>query len=609
MFTPSCLPPASGRRATRTTAALAAVGLALAALVGCGGGGGGSGQAEPPARMEISLLGFNDFHGNLEPPRLAVATQDAAGRKVAVPAGGAAYLATVIAERRAASRHTAVVTAGDMIGASPMVSSLFLDEPTIEALNLMQVDFAATGNHEYDQGWQELLRMQHGGCEQLTRKTPCQLSQPFGGAQFKYLAANTLRSDGRPLFPATGLKFFEEDGLRIGVGFIGMTLKNTPRMVRPSGVQGLDFTDEAATANALVPRLRAQGADIIVVLIHEGGSTTSGLQDDSCAGLSGDIVPILERLSAEVDVVISGHTHQAYICDYARINATKPFLLTSGGYYGSLLTEVKLTVDARTRRVVRKSAHQHIVQGEGFTGSAGPVPLQAQFPVYPPDARVAQLVARYSEAAKPLASATMGRLAAPATRSLGPHGESVMGRIVADSILTATRDAAAGGAQLAFMNSGGVRADLVPGEGGEVSYGQLYAVQPFGNTLMVQTLTGEQIRRVLEQQFASGTNTPTSPRILQVSQGFSYAFDLSAPAGRRIRDMRLHGEPLVPQQAYRVGLQSYLGTGGDNFSVFTEGTDIVGGGLDLDALAEHIRLHSTEGAMALPLQARITRLD
>lgn len=559
--------------------------------------------------MEISLLGFNDFHGNLEPPRLAVTAQDGQGRSVAVPAGGAAYLAAAIAERRAANRHTALVTAGDMIGASPMVSSLFLDEPTIEALNLMRVDFAATGNHEYDQGWQELLRMQNGGCEQFTAKTPCQLSRPFGGARFQYLAANTMRDDGQPLFPATGVKFFEQDGLRVGVGFIGMTLRNTPHMVRPSGVQGLRFADEAATANALLPRLRAQGADVIVVLIHEGGSTTSGLQDDSCVGLSGDIVPILEQLSGEVDVVISGHTHRAYVCDYARVDAHKPFLLTSAGYYGSLLTEVRLTVDAATRRVVRKSARQHIVQGEGFAGSAGPVPLQPQFPVYGADTEVAQLVARYSAAAAPLANATVGRIAAPATRSPEANGESVLGRIVADAILAATRDAAAGGAQLAFMNPGGVRADLLPGANGDIRYGQLYAVQPFGNTLLVQTLTGEQIRQVLEQQFGSGTNTPASPRILQVSEGFSYGFDLSAPAGQRIRDMRLDGVPLDLGQGYRVGLQSYLGAGGDNFSVFTQGTDIVGGGLDLDALVEHIRARSAADAMALPLQQRITRLD
>ena len=580
------------------SAALLALGLAS-----CGGGAG----VLKPASMDITLLGFNDFHGNLEPPRVAVAAQNAQGQKVAVPAGGAAYLASTIAARRAANRHVALVTAGDMIGASPMVSSLFLDEPTIEALNLMQVDFAATGNHEYDQGYAELLRMQNGGCEKFTAKQPCQISKPFKGAAFRYLAANTQRDDGGTLFPSTGLKFFEQDGLRIGVGFIGMTLRNTPHMVRPSGVKGLTFTGEAQAANALIPQLRAQGADVIVVLIHEGGATQSSLQDDSCKGLSGDVVPILESLSSEVDVVISGHTHQSYLCDYARVNPKKPFMLTSAGRYGTLLTEVQLTVDAKTRRVSRKSARQNLVQGQAFTGSGGVVALQPEFPVYAADSAVADLVARYKAAVEPLAAAPVGQLAGPASRTPGANGESVVGRMVADGILVATQDAAAGGAQLAFMNTGGVRADLVPDSGHQLTYGQLFSVQPFGNTLMVMSLTGEQIRQVLEQQFNSGTNTVSSPRILQVSQGFSYRFDLSQSAGQRISGMRLQGQPINMSQSYRVGLQSYLGTGGDNFSVFTQGKDVVGGTLDIDALADYVRRGSQSGPMPLPVQDRITR--
>ncbi|CUA98464.1 bifunctional metallophosphatase/5'-nucleotidase [Comamonas thiooxydans] len=577
-------------------------GLLVLGLSACGGG------ALRPASMEITLLGFNDLHGHLEPPRLAVTAQNAQGQNIAVPAGGVAYMARAIAQRRQASRHVALVTAGDMIGASPMVSALFLDEPTIEVLNLMRVDFAATGNHEYDQGVAELLRMQHGGCEKFTSKQPCQISQPFKGAEFPFLAANTLREDGRPLFPATGLKFFEQDGLRIGVGFIGMTLRNTPHMVRPSGVEGLTFADEAQTANALIPQLRAQGADVIVVLIHEGGATTSGLQDDSCQGLSGAIVPILEQLSGEVDVVISGHTHRSYICDYARVNARKPFLLTSAGQYGTLLTEVRLTVDARTRRVSRKSAHQTIVQGEAYRSAAGLVSLQPEFPVLDADAPVAALVARYKAAARPLAEAVAGQLAGPVSRVPQANGESVMGRIVADAILAATRDVAAGGAQLAFVNPGGVRADLLPAADGSVTYGQLFSVQPFGNTLMVMSLTGEQIRQALEQQFDSGSNTVNAPRILQVSEGFSYRFDRRLPAGRRVSELRLNGRLLKMSQRYRVGLQSYLGSGGDNFSIFTQGIDVVGGMLDLDALAEHVHEQSRSGPMALPLKERVTRV-
>ena len=286
---------------------------------------------------------------------------------VAVPAGGAAYLASAIAALKASNPHHAVVSAGDMVGASPLVSALFLDEPTIEAVNRMQIDFNAVGNHEFDRGWRELLRLQHGGCEQFTVRTPCQISRPFEGARFGFLAANTVREDGQTLLPPTGLKRFHDGGATITLGFIGLTLKATPTMVSPAGVVGLRFEDEAATANALVPQLRAQGADVIVVVIHEGGGTAAGITETSCAGLSGDIVPILERLDPAIDVVVSGHTHRAYVCDYASVNPQRPFLLTSAGLYGTLVTDIALRVDTRTRRVVRKAARQVIVQGEGFT--------------------------------------------------------------------------------------------------------------------------------------------------------------------------------------------------------------------------------------------------
>jgi len=577
--------------------AIAAV--ALLALAACGSPPG----AAPPGRMQITLLGLNDLHGHLQPPGLSLNAAGADQPPDPVAAGGAAYLASLVAAERAAHPHVAVVAAGDLIGASPLLSSLFLDEPTIEALNLIGLDFASTGNHEYDQGWQELQRMQDGGCERFTRKTPCQLSHPFEGARFRYLAANTLREDGSTLFAPTAVKFFEQDGVRIGVGFIGLTLRNTPLMVRPSGVRGLRFTDEADAANARIAPLRAQGADVIVVLIHEGGRSGQPLQDTSCKGLSGDILPIVQRLSSEVDVVISGHTHQAYLCDYAHIDPAKPLLLTSAGLYGTLLTEIELTVDTASRRVVERRARQHIVRA-----AAAQTPGNGTAPGYPADPAVAALIDRYAAAAAPLASAPAGRIAAAATRRLQANGESVLGRIAADAVLAAMQAPEAGGAQIAFMNSGGVRADLVPAPDGSVTYGQVYAVQPFGNTLMTLTLSGAELHALLEQQLDSGTNTVDHPRILQVSQGFGYTLDRSAPPGRRIRGMQLDGTPIVPGQDYRIGVQNYLASGGDNFSIFARGRHPTGGGLDADALAEHLRRQSAGGPMALPLQARI-RLD
>ncbi|MFT0532397.1 bifunctional metallophosphatase/5'-nucleotidase [Castellaniella hirudinis] len=578
----------------------AALLLALA-LGACDSLGG-----KPPASMQIALLGFNDFHGNLDAPHLAVPVKTPDGALASVPAGGAAYLASLVRQRRQQHPHTALVAAGDLIGASPMLSSLFLDEPTIEALNVLRLDFAATGNHEYDQGWRELQRMQRGGCDAWTSKPPCRLGHRFAGADFSYLTANTLGPDGQPLFAPTGIKFFRENGLEIGVGFIGLTLRETPAMVRQSGVEGLRFTDEAAAANAQIAPLRAQGADVIVLLIHQGGSKPGGdLQSQDCDGLSGDLLPILARLSDQVDVVISGHTHQAYLCDYGQINPDKPFMVTSAGLYGTLLTEIVLTVDGRSRRVVDRQARQHIVQGEPHGDQAGAVPLVPMFPVYPADPRIQQLLAPYRAVADTLAAEPVGQLAGLATRQLLPNGESVAGRLVADALLAATQAPADGAAQIAFMNSGGIRADMVPDAHGRISYGQLYAVQPFGNTLMSMTLTGAQIQQLLEQQFDSGTNTVDQPRILQVSEGFVYQYDRRAPTGRRISRMQLHGQPLDPDRDYRVGVQSYLGGGGDNFSVFRGGRDIQGGGLDLDALVDYIRSRSQAGPVSLPMAARI----
>lgn len=587
----------------RSAGAWAAMGAAGALLGGCGTPAAPSAAESVPAHIDITLIGFNDLHGNMEPPRMAHTVQTPSG-PVAVPAGGMAYFASAIAALKARGPHHAVVSAGDMVGASPLVSSLFLDEPTIEAVNEMHIDFNAVGNHEFDRGWRELLRLQHGGCEKFTARQPCQISQPFAGARFGFLAANTVRvEDGRTLLPATGLKRFTQGGATVTLGVIGLTLQATPTMVSPSGVAGLRFEDEAATANALIPQLRAQGADVIAVVIHEGGNTTAGVQETSCAGLSGDIVPILERLDPAVDVVVSGHTHQAYVCDYSRVNPAKPFLLTSAGQYGTLLTDIQLRVDTRTRRVVSKTARNVIVQGEAFTGSQGRVTMTDVVPSFTVDPKVQKIIDIYRSAAVPLAQRPVGQAVAPLRRRPTPSLESVLGNLVADAQLEATRAPDRGGAQLSLMNPGGLRADLVPDEQGLVRYGQLFAVQPFGNQLVVKTLTGAQIKAVLEQQFASGSNTVQRPRVLSVSKDFSYHFDLSQPAGARISRMVLHGVPLQGDTPVRVVMSSYLDSGGDNFTVLTEGRDRLVGGLDLDALEAYFRTHSP---VPMPATDRIT---
>ena len=564
--------------------------LATLGLTGCQEPGS---TIAAPDTIDIKLIAFNDLHGNLAPPNLAVTAPNrrTGGAGVSVPAGGAAYMASAIAALKARNPRHAVISAGDMIGASPLASALFLDEPTIEAVNAMGIDFNAVGNHEFDKGRAELLRMQHGGCARHTALEPCRVNPSFAGANFEFLAANTVQEDHSTLFPAVGMKSFTQEGTTVKVAFIGLTLKATPTMVTPSGVAGLTFTDEADTANALIPGLKAQGADAIVVLIHEGATTTAGHNDKRCAGLTGDLLAILDRLDPSVDIVVSGHTHRAYVCDYGHFNSTKPFLLTSAGQYGTQLTDITLSIDTRTRRVRAKSADNVIVQGEAFTSGATTVPLTDQYPVFPGNPSVAALIERYTKVAAPLMARHVGQLSAPVTRTPAASRENALGNLVADAQLFATSASDKGAAQLAFINPGGLRADLVPSPEGRVTYGQVFSVQPFGNSLMVKTLTGAQLRAVLEQQFDSGSNSVTSPHVLMPSRSLSYDYDLSRPSGSRIGRMTLNGTALSDTASYRVAMNSFLAAGGDNFTVFEAGTNAVGGGQDIDALETYFAAH------------------
>lgn len=314
------------------------------------------GHGEP---VEVGIVAINDFHGALEPPRQSVNVTDAAGNILPVPAGGAAWLASAVDSVRAAHPHSLTVSAGDMISASQLASSLYLDEPAIGVMNRIGVDFNAVGNHEFDRGQDELLRMQNGGCEKFTARQPCAL-EPFAGATFRYLAASTRRADGSTLFPATGLRTFGSGRRAVTVGVIGLTLKGTPNLVNPTGIKGLTFEDEADTINAAVPVLKAKGADAIVVLIHEGGRTKGNPDPQGCNDFAGDIRPILDRLDTRVDVVVSGHTHWAYVCDYAALNPAKPILLTSAGVFGELVTDISLKIDPVAGRVVSKQARNEI---------------------------------------------------------------------------------------------------------------------------------------------------------------------------------------------------------------------------------------------------------
>jgi 5'-nucleotidase len=534
--------------------------------------------------MRISVLAFNDLHGNLEPPLLSIREQ-VNQAPTAVPAGGIAYIASAIQQLKAQNPLHAVVSAGDMIGATPLISALFLDEPTIEAVNAIGIDFNAVGNHEFDKGVAELERMRRGGCAQFTRLKPCLVNTAFPGANFEFLAANVKKENNQTLFPAYGIKVFKRGGHEVKVGFVGMTLQGTPLIVTPSGVKGVRFESEAQTANALVPILKAQGVSALVLVIHEGGTVQGGPNDPHCPGLTGDIIPILNQLDPAFDVVVSGHTHRAYACDYQKFNPAKPFLLTSAGQYGTLLTHIELEVDALERKVTRKSAHNLIIQSEAFTNAAGVrIATTPGLPQFTPHPEVARIVATYKAASAEQAARQIVRLPQSITRAGTPSGETALGNLIADAQWAATAPADKGGSDFALMNPGGVRADLIlPPGGGAVNYGQLFSIQPFGNTLTVKTFTGLLVQELLESQYRQDR-----PRVLYPSAQLTYQVDLKKPVGQRVSDIRIQGQTLQPHASYRVTMNSFLATGGDAFSVFNRGTDVVGGDLDVDALTEYL---------------------
>ena len=528
--------------------------------------------------VTVGIVAINDFHGALEPPRLSVSAPDGKGGAVSVPSGGAAWLASAIDSVRAKYPNNVVVSAGDLISASQFASSIHLDEPAIGVMNRIGLEFNAVGNHEFDQSRAELLRKQTGGCEKYTTREPCQVEK-FKGAKFRFLSASTYTEDGSTLFPASGLKSFGSGAAKVTVGFIGLTLKDTRNLVSPDGIRGLTFGDEADAINAAVPRLKQQGADAIVVLIHQGGMTTGQGNPNGCDGLSGAILPILARLDPRVDVVVSGHTHWAYVCDYGAVDPARPILLTSAGVYGGLVTDITLSIDPATDHVVAKRAHNVIVQSPGYTSGRGTVANTELYPRFAPRGDIAAYVKLYTDSARAFAERPAGQLAGPATKpaGIGSNTGGALGNLIADAQLAATRKA---GAQIALMNPFGIRAPLEPAADGTLTFSQLFRAQPFTNTLITQSMTGAELKAVLEQCFDE--NGPE--QVLSVSAGFTFRFDRNRPVGERIVAMSLNGQPIDPALTYRVTTNNFLAGGGDSFSGFTAQRDAVIGMIDIDAL-------------------------
>ncbi len=523
--------------------------------------------AQTAAPVELRILAINDFHGNLRPPPGGIRINDPEDKtkKVMVAAGGAEYMATLVKQLRDGHKNTIFVAAGDLIGASPFLSAMFHDEPSVEALSMMGLAITSVGNHEFDEGKTELLRMQNGGCHPVDG---CQGPHPFTGAKFHYLAASTIETaTGKSVLPPYEIREFEG----IPVAFIGLTLKETAGIVSPAGIAGIEFRDEAETVNALVPQLKARGVEAIVVLIHQGGEPSGDYNE--CPAITGPIVDIVRKFDLAVDVVVSGHTHRAYVCD---IDGR---LVTSGDKYGTLVTAIDLKLDPTTRDIVNARAENVIV----VNASLGKDPEQTA------------LIDAYDRLSAPIANRPAGSVTQTLSRVPNDAGESALGDVIADAQLAATKDAKDGSAVIALTNPGGIRTDIIPKENGAVSFGELFASQPFRNRLVTMTLTGNQLKDMLEQQWLD----PKRPRILQVSNGFSYTWDASKPFGERImiEKMTLNGRQIEPGSGYRVTLNDYLAVGGDGFTAAKQGTAPQYGGYDADALFAFFRAHGPIGPL------------
>ncbi|MFI9008802.1 bifunctional metallophosphatase/5'-nucleotidase [Actinosynnema sp. NPDC053489] len=566
------------RRTARRTAALAVTAAAALAVTLTQQPAMADKDDRPARTVDVRLIGINDLHGNIEPPTgssgrvtLADGTQ--------VEAGGAAYNATHIRNLEAEVRNSVVVGQGDLIGASPIVSALFHDEPTVEVLNRVGLDATAAGNHEFDEGYQELLRVQRGGCHPTDG---CQFRDTFGGAKYPILGANvTLAKNGLPALPPFWVEF--RDG--VPIGFIGMPLKDVPILVDPNGIKQLEFGDEVAAANRYADLLNGLGVKTIVLLVHQGDNTSGGGPDDCRTTPGGPGRRIAEQVSPKIDVVFSGHSHQHYNCTVTDpAGNPRPFI--EGLAFGRELSVVDLKVDKRTRDVVRSAtvARNHVVTR-----------------TVTPDPEVQSIIDLARSKSGPIANRRVGTIAQDIPRAQNAAGESPLGNLIADSQLAATTG---NGAVLALMNPGGVRADLTyasspAGEGdGVVTYGEAFTVQPFGNILQTVTLKGSQIKEALEQQWQV-VNNQQRQIVLQPSSGLSYSWSASAPLGSKVSNIVLNGSPLDLNANYRVTINSFLQGGGDGFGAFTGGTEITGGGIDLDAFTAYLSAHPNTAPPAL----------
>ncbi|MFE9498452.1 bifunctional metallophosphatase/5'-nucleotidase [Streptomyces collinus] len=593
--------PAAPRRTRRrryvflgTTAALATAAALTAALPAQAHTGHG-GHQHPGRYQDVQLLSFNDLHGNLEPPSGSsgrVTEQQPDGTTKTIDAGGVEYLATHLRQARQGHPYSVTAAGGDMVGASPLLSGLFHDEPTIEALNKLRLDVTSVGNHEFDEGAKELARLQNGGCHPTDG---CYTDKKFKGADFPYLAANVLNDKtGKPILKPYWV--WKKKDVRIG--FIGVTLEGTPGIVSADGVKGLKFKDEVETINKYAKVLQRQGVQSIVALIHEGGFPASGSYNYDCdaggagTGISGPIVDIAKNVTPAVDALVTGHTHNAYVCDIPDPSG-RPRMVTSAASFGRLYTDTTLTYDRRTGDIARtavKSANRVVSRD------------------VPKAQDMTDLIGRWNTLAAPIGNRAIGYISA----DIGNTGtESPMGDLIADAQLAYGKELDPR-TSLALMNPGGVRAGLTyaakGAEGdGVVTYAEGFTVQPFANTVNLQDFTGAQLVQVLKEQ-VSGANA-AAPKILQPSANLTYTLDMTKSGADRVvtDSIRLNGAPVDPAATYRVATNSFLAGGGDGFPTLGTGTGDLVGVDDLTALEKYLTANSTASSpIAPPAANRIT---
>jgi 5'-nucleotidase len=569
----------------------------------------------PKPDVPVQLIAMNDFHGRI------ANTSGADSQQITAPGpdgaygtpddivsivGGAANVAATVNQLQSSFRAASgeksgswFVGAGDLISASPFESSVFKDEPTIEVLDAMGLDASSVGNHEFDRGTEELRRISAAtdgtysddvtACQGIVPgETGCfgEGEHAFDGADFPYLAANVVSKEtGEPMLPP--YQVFDMPGGR-KVALIGVVTDTTPTIVAPDGVADVEFIDEADAVNKYVPELTRRGVEAIGVLVHEGGQQNgpAGANPNGCNTLTGPIVDINNRVDDEVDLIVSAHTHAAYNCKLP-VPGGQDRLVTSAGFYGRLVSDIRLTLDARTGEVDRSATYQ-----------ATNVPVTRTNP----DAHVQSIVDYWVAKSAVAGNRVVGSATADIGRSVSSQRpfEQPIGNLVAQAQLEGLQEEQFGFPEIAFMNPGGVRTDILAGE---VTYRELFNVQPFGNTANTITLTGADIDDVLEQQYQQDPDGPAGPNnagprntrlTMGTNEGFVWSYDLTQTYGNRVPDdsIKLNGVTIVPSQTYRVAANSFLTAGGDSFTAFLNGSAVTTGPVDVDVLVEYFEQNS-----------------